>query len=55
VNRSVKQETLIGLLKPHDQRLGELSSTRRRKEDVLDGGLPHLACALALGTAQTPE
>jgi hypothetical protein len=36
---------------PHDQGLGELPSTRRRKEDVFEGGQPHLAGDLALGAA----
>ena len=56
VNRSAKQETLIHLLNPMiDQGVGELPSTRRRKEDVHDGGPPHLASAVALGATQTPE
>ena len=43
------------IAQPHDQGLGKLPSTCRRKNDVLEGGSPHLAGALALGAAQTSK
>ena len=39
----------------HDPGLGKLPPTRRRKGHVRQGGQPHLARALALGAAQTPQ